>query len=218
MNTQKAFPLSWPIGWKRTPAHLREAARFSSSHKRFNEFTKSMQGYSKPRSMNLSTEGLLEELGRLSAGAVVVSTNVELRLDGLPYANRPPPADPGVAVYFKLDGQETVLACDKWTRVEDNIWAIKLHIEAMRGQIRWGVGTVNQAFAGYKALPQVGASHAATWYSVLNCSPTAGADEIKAAWRKMAKAAHPDNGGNHDWIAEVNRAYEQGLEQFASPL
>ena len=72
----------------------------------------------------------------------MISTNLKLRLDGLPRSDQATPADPGVAVYFELDGKTIVLACDKWNRVADNIYAIAKHVDALRGQDRWGVGTV----------------------------------------------------------------------------
>ena len=57
-------------------------------------------------------------------------------------------------MYFKLDSvpEGLVLACDRWLRVEDNIAAVAAHIGALRGIDRWGVGSVRQAFAGYKRL------------------------------------------------------------------
>ena len=48
---------------------------------------------------------------------------------------------------------EHVLACDRWDRPEHNLRAIAKHVEAIRGQERWGVGSVAQAFRGYQALP-----------------------------------------------------------------
>jgi hypothetical protein len=105
-------------------------------------------------SVNDATGELLGELERLGAAeGPVISTNLKLRLDGLPRSDQATPADPGVAVYFELDGKTIVLACDKWNRVADNIYAIAKHVDALRGQDRWGVGTVEQAFRGYTALP-----------------------------------------------------------------
>lgn len=72
--------------------------------------------------------------------------------------------DRGAAVYFEMKGKPVSLACDKWNRVEDNIWAIAKHIEALRGQQRWGVGSIEQAFRGYTALPAIGESSASEWW------------------------------------------------------
>ena len=117
--------------------------------------------------MSDATSRLIRECRLLGAANVIVSTNVAVRRDGLPYARQRTPEDPGAAVYFKLDSapEGLVLACDRWLRVEDNIAAVAAHIGALRGIDRWGVGSVRQAFAGYKRLS---AGDAPTpWWEVL---------------------------------------------------
>jgi hypothetical protein len=101
----------------------------------------------------VARERLQREIDLLGGADAILSTNVELRLDGRPRSDRAEPPDAGVAFYFRLNGKPIVLACDKWDRVADNITAIAKHIEAMRGMDRWGVGNKAQAFAGYEALP-----------------------------------------------------------------
>lgn len=47
------------------------------------------------------------------------------------------------------------------------------------------------------------------YYSILGVAKTASADEIKAAYRKLAKEFHPDrNGGDDSQIKKINEAYE----------
>lgn len=159
---------------------------------------------------------LYRELKLIGVGDfnVVVSTNVELRLDGTPYSNRSAPSDPGAAVYFKLKGKPCVLACDKWNRVEDNLSAIARHIEALRGQERWGVGSVEQAFAGYTALPPAGSSAGASWWNVIGCAHDAPFEVVKDAYRTKAREAHPDNGGSHDAMVVLNAAWDQARQAF----
>lgn len=60
--------------------------------------------------------------------------------------------DGAVAVYFTRAGTPTVLASDRWLSPTGNAWALVLHVRALRGLDRWGVGTTAQAFAGYAAL------------------------------------------------------------------
>ncbi len=148
---------------------------------------------------------------------VVVSTNVELRQDGLPYSNRRSPEDPGAAVYFKLKNKPCSLACDKWNRVEDNLYAIAKHLEALRGQERWGVGSVDQAFAGYMALPPAGTSVGMSWWNVLGCAHDAPFEIVKDAYRDKARVAHPDNGGSNDAMVAVNAAWDQARASFKIP-
>lgn len=45
-------------------------------------------------------------------------------------------------------------------------------------------------------------------YKILGVSPTASPDEIKAAYRLLAKKHHPDQGGNEEKFKEISSAYE----------
>lgn len=146
---------------------------------------------------------------------VVISTNVELRRDGLPYSNAKRPNDPGAAVYFKVKGKPTVLACDKWPSVEENLWSIAMHVDALRSQERWGVGSVEQAFAGYTALPAPGGSGAATWYQILGVAHDAPFEVAKEAYLRETKLCHPDSpGGSHESQVRLNAAWDQARKAY----
>ena len=143
----EAYPLDWPANW---PRHKGERGRAAFGTRGRGDY-----GGKDQLSIANGLSRLTREMNLLAAWneQCVVSSNVELRLDGLPGSNRRAPDDPGVAVYFRLDGNPYCLACDKWDRVADNLAAVAAHIGAMRGQERWGVGSTEQAFAGYAALP-----------------------------------------------------------------
>lgn len=181
-----AYPLSWPVGWERTAAFKRRRSQFAS------------------RSLASARAFVLDELRLMKAQGLVISTNVELRRDGLPRSGRRQPEDPGVAVYFNLNAQPKVLACDRWHTVEENLWAIGKHIEALRGQQRWGVGTLEQAFRGYDALP----SPKVTWWEVLEVDPQATPEEVLRAYRRKARACHPDAGGSADAFLGIQAAWD----------
>jgi hypothetical protein len=215
MSTQR-FPLAWPVGWKRTKASDRQRARFSSTRKSYVS-TGSMAGQYQRSTGQLTLADALKrlqgELRRLGVydGDWLLSTNVRLRLDGLPYSNDRPPEDPGAAVYFRLNTQDRVLACDQWDRVADNVGAIAAHIEAMRAIDRYGVGTLDQAFAGYAALPAKGD----TWRSTLGFGPddVVTADAVQRAFRDRARQAHPDVGGSDQQMATLNAARDAALRE-----
>lgn len=210
---ETAYPLSWPMGWKRTV--VRSRARFSTGKDA--SYTDSVGKYhrrtvQREASVNDGINRLQAECDRLGARHVILSSNVELRLDGFPRSNQKEPSDPGVACYFTLNGRKTVLACDKWDRVADNIIAIAKHIEALRGQERWGVGNLEQAFRGYQALPDPTAPM--NWRDVLGDVdlPTA-----EATFRERAKRLHPDVGGNPIQMAELNAAISAARQEFRAP-
>jgi hypothetical protein len=196
----QAYPLQWPAGWPR--AASRKTARFSQKvhNGRWNE--------TKVVTVAVAMDRLQTELDLLRASYATLSTNVETRLDGRPRSGQSEPGDPGVAVYFRLNGKDMALACDKWDRVADNITAIAKHIEALRGMDRWGVGTAAQAFAGYEAL-----AAPEQWWEVLGVTQNATAVEINAAYRAKARAAHPDTGGSDAAMARLNAARDRGLNQ-----
>jgi DnaJ-domain-containing protein 1 len=158
-----------------------------------------------------SRDDLFNELRKLGARDIVLSSNVEVRRDGLPYANRPEPTDRGVAVYFSWRNIPYCLACDKWDKVKDNIRGIALHISALRGQERWGVGSVEQAFEGYKRLPPGQTQE--DWWTVLEVKEWAGSFDIQSNYRRLAKVHHPDAGGDRTKFEQINRAYEQAKSQ-----
>ncbi len=93
-------------GWPRTESFRRENSRFE------------------PHGLTEESKYIVWELERLGARHGVVSTNIELRRDGLPYSNRRQPEDPGVAVYFQQDGKQQCIPCDRWRTVEENCRAI----------------------------------------------------------------------------------------------
>lgn len=199
MSDQR-YPLSWPDGWARTPASQRKHAKFSKKATGANGYR-----YSADLTVANAVDRLQAELTRLGAkrGTEVLSTNLVLRLDGLPRSDQREPSDPGAAVYFVLKGKPRALACDRWHRVADNIAAIAAHIEAIRAVDRYGVGTIEQAFAGYTALPQ----QASPWWVVLEFSerPTSLA-LVEDRHAQLAKQHHPDRGGSVDVMAKINAA------------
>jgi hypothetical protein len=189
MNADNRFPLAWPVGWPRSRGPQR--ARFGAR--------------GRGATVNDGVDLLWNELRRLGARDVVISTDVILRSDGWPSGSASEPADHGAAVYFTIKGQPRALACDKWDRVADNLQALGKHVEAIRGQLRWGVGSVEQAFGGYKALPAVGAR--VDWHVVLGVAPSASWEEIQRRRRELLEQHHPDRGGDPERAAAVNEAF-----------
>ena len=193
MTAPTAYPLAWPEGRPRTERPTR--ARFDVSFAR-------------------ARDELCTELQRLGARLPVLSTNVELRLDGLPYAGRPEPKDTGVAVYFQYADRQMCFACDRWDRVQDNIRAIERTINAMRGIERWGTGEMmKRAFSAFEALPNPARQD---WRATLGLRPDADLSDAEAAYRQGVKQFHPDRPtGDAEQFHKINQAIEQARKELS---
>lgn len=178
----EAFPLCWPGNFPRSK---------SPSASKFGKHTVS-------EALNFCRD----ELQRINARNLVISSNVTLSSQS--------PKDPGVAVYFNLGQLRCALACDRWSTVAHNLWALGKHIEALRGQDRWGVGSIDQAFAGYAALP---APTGRDCWGVLGIKrQDATRERILEQYRSLVTLAHPDKpGGSHDKFRELTAAKDLAL-------
>ncbi len=199
------FPLYWPLNQERTEPNKRRRAAFGTRGG-----TNYVGHYvpSRKHTISESARELEQEIRRMGGKDMVISSNLRVKANGLPYSNQRTPDDPGVAVYFNWHKRDLVFACDKWLSIEDNLWAIVKHIEALRGQERWGVGSLDQAFAGYAALPDPDRRQ---WWEVLNVPPTATDEEIKRAYRNKAMQCHPDHGGDAVMFDQVQKAYDLAM-------
>ena len=184
MNTNagvEAYPLSWPFG---------------------NPRTKSLQRSRFDVNFSYARDHLMKEIALLGGRLPVLSSNIPLKRDGLPYAGQKEPVDRGIAVYFTLRGQQFCFACDRWDKTADNIQAIRHTIAALRGIERWGTGDmVQQAFTGFIALPSQESP-----YDVLGVKPDASQEEIEASYRQKAKLLHPDAGGDPEAFRRITEA------------
>ena len=211
MSTQTAYPLAWPLGYPRT----RSAER---------------RGWNAPVSIAEGRDTLLAELERTGAGRILLSTNLPLRRDGLPYASKGEPADTGVAVYFVLGGADTVLCCDAYAKVAENLRAIAVTVEQLRQISKRGVSDfVRRAFTGFAALPparepgrpaaQSAPPPPASWWHVLGLHPDATATQIERAYKQLAQQRHPDKpGGSTAQMQALNHARQQAHKSFISDL
>jgi hypothetical protein len=196
-----AYPLQWPAGWKRTTNRAR--SRFGE--KDHSNYGLKLVTHSKALSYTLA------EIERLEVKSKVVSTNLQLRNYGLPYASQRLLQDPGVAVYFTKDGKERCIPCDKWDRVEDNLYAIGKTIEALRGIERWGAkDMVTAAFKGFEALPYYsdGDKIKQTDYFE-GCRDRY---EVRQKYLLLVKSLHPDVGGDKNEFTIMQTQYQKRME------
>lgn len=187
------YPLTWPAGWPRARPGSATRARFGA---RANGAT-----------LAFGRDTLIRELERLHAARLMISSNVRRNRSGLLVDAPPDFGDPGVAVYFRIKDEPRALACDKWDRVADNLRALAMHVEAIRGQIRWGVGSVEQAFGGYRSLPAMEAPK--QWFEVMRLPEDAPTEAVDKRRIELLEKCHPDRGGRVNDAVDVNVAYVQ---------
>lgn len=195
-----SYPLTWPGGWRRTAPGSRLRANFSKNKNAL--------------SVAEGTKRVLDELRRFGVPdyRVIISTNIQVRLDGLPYSNQKEPSDPGVAVYWKRNGNEQVMATDTYTRVADNLAAIAASLEAMRAIERHGGAQIlDRAFIGFTALPEP-----KNWRDVLNMAGSSSLELAKKHYQELAMIHHPDRGGNAEAMAEINRAWSDAQRELTA--
>lgn len=198
----EAYPLSWPTGWRRNS--IRESSRFKITFGR-------------------ARDELMREISRMGGRSPILSTNIPLRKDGLPYSGFAQPKDPAAAVYFNYRGKSMCFASDRWHKIEDNIWAICKTIEALRGIERWGASDMlDRAFTGFTALAAP-SSTPREWWEVLGyqVKPMPTPSEYQYAKTKrneLARKYHPDNGeqASAQMMATINAAWDMAEKHFSN--
>jgi hypothetical protein len=204
-STVEKYPLQWPAGYPRTQ-------RPKSS--RFGNVT-----FARARDVIFAQLKLL--LSYQERATIVLSTNIPLRMDGLPYANLKQPSDKGIAVYFQYKGEAVVLCCDQWNKIEHNLWAVANTINAIRAIERWGVSDfLKRSFTGFQALPPPKPdAPKKEWWAVLNYQQAPGRavwdwEGVSAQYKSLAKKYHPDAGGSVHQFQELSQAYDEAKRYF----
>lgn len=216
MNEVQAYPLAWPTGWKRT--NRRTAADFGTVH------TPEGATWKSKRELTIAeaTTRVVNELRRMRVAQrdVIISTNLRLKNDGLPLSKQREPEDPGVAVYWKMDGKGLVIAADCYTKIADNLAAVAATLDAMRSIKRHGGAAIlERAFTGFAALPAP-ITGQKPWRQVLGVDPSERDPEaIRNYYRVRRGETHPDrDGGDRIAFLAVQAAYEQAARELGFPV
>lgn len=204
-------PQNYPLHW---PAHR---------PRKKNRITGSFKSGQQPISLTPALDRLETELRRFGAMHVVISTNIEPRLDGRPRAGQRQPDDPGAVAYFSIRGKPFALACDTFNKVEQNIAALAAHIDATRAQSRYGVASAEESLQAFSALPPPPSSGpvARPWREVLGFTPSFPGDlepedaaaVVGSKFKRLAEKHHPDKGGSVEAMAELNSARDEALKE-----
>lgn len=214
--TIPAYPLQWPTGWERTELQRRARAKFGKR-------TQSSYGSWKTRQELTIAQAVARVRGEFERMGVddddlVISTDLQLRLDGLPRSNQREPEDAGVAVYWRdAHGETRCMAIDRYDRVADNLAAVAATLDAMRAIERHGGAEIlDRAFTGFTALPPPPASGTEHWSEVLDVPRDASRPQVDLAWRRLRAQLHPDRGGSVEAFQRAAAAYEQACRAIST--
>lgn len=218
MSEKTAYPLCWPDGWKRVKSRRHAAFNKTREPKYVTEpggQRRSVYQGKARVSVADAVKRVLGELERMgvSDDDIIISTNVRLRLDGLPRSDQEP-SDPGAAVYWQKKNQQMrCMAIDQYWRVADNLAAIAATLDAMRAIERHGGAEIlDRAFKGFAALPEHATSH---WKETLGIEGDPTLELVEKRYRALVKIHHPDVGGLRDKFEEITRAREAAELELA---
>ena len=192
----EAYPLKWPAGWPRHKGPQDSDSRFKGPTIHWDRVYR----------------GLKDELRRIGATNIVVSTNQPLRNDGAPYAQQRNIHDVGVAVYFTRSGKSLVMAQDRFWSVIGNMRSLTMAIEGLRQMERHGGAVMlERAFDGFAALPPP-----EDCWSILGMSDVPRnnrtAQSITISFRNMARVL-AEQGGDMDRLV---KARDQAMEMISA--
>lgn len=193
--TVQSYPLAWPAEWPRRQAKRDTDRRFYGPTYRWDRVYK----------------GLIQQLGKIGATDIVVSTNQPLRQDGTPYAQQRNISDVGVAVYFVRRKRPMVMAQDRFDTVMGNMRSLAMAIEGLRQMERHGgAAMLEKAFTGFVAIAPP--DWKKPWREVFGLKPDwhGSPEQLRALYKEKAKIRHGDSGGNDSLMAELNVAYSEG--------
>lgn len=186
------YPLAWPDGLPRT------------ERKAYSQFRTSLSAAIGNVRKSLAAFG--SDTGKPVKDVAVTSNVAGIVLK--------PPSDTGVAIWFDWDGAPRCIAVDRYPKVEDNLQAVHHILEARRTEMRHGgLHIVRQTFKGFVALPAPAGKR--DWRTVLGLSGPVTIDQVRGAFKKLSKTAHPDKGGSNDAMSQLVRARDEALGELA---
>lgn len=170
-------------------------------------------------SLSKAFDDLEAELDRLGVDEYRYEFDADQRkTDNRPYA-RASPDDPSFVLRWTMDGEQYAVACDRYSRLRDNVRTVGHYIREKRKMESRPVATGESEFANARLPPGdderdkiVARPPDEDPHEVLGVAPDAPEGVIKAAARELKKENHPDNGGSTAEFQRVVEAEEELLE------
>ncbi|SNZ18222.1 hypothetical protein SAMN06269185_3299 [Natronoarchaeum philippinense] len=190
--------IDWPADFARTPTGERERNRKYDV------------------TLAQALDDLEAELDRLGVDDWRLSTAAQQRQrDQRPYS-RANPDDPGVVVRWSMDGNQYAVACDRYTKLRDNVRTVGLYIHEKRKMEQRPVETGESEFANARLPPAddedvIEATEPP--HEILGVAPDAPDEVVRAVARRLSADLHPDTGdGDVEKYKRVQEAKEAMLD------
>lgn len=163
---------------------------------------------------------LFAELAHLNAKDVVIALDLvgpgHIRPDGMLRADARPVTSKVILSFTRGDvGTRLTFPCDTYSSWDDNLWAIRLSLEALRSVDRHGVTQGDQQYVGFAALPAGTGMALDDAVAILShhgelsgsFDPMSVPEWLLDAVQKRARAqTHPDAGGSDEQFQRVEEA------------
>jgi hypothetical protein len=130
-----------------------------------------------------------------------------------------------VKVIFDRAGKRYIRECMRWPDSLDNLRAIGLQIDYLYRALEvYGVDMsevsfdqeFDNVFAGFLATPDDNAlllgDGLAHWWEVLGIKPDSNQNDIRNAFRSLARIHHPDVGGNEEDFKRLRAAFDEAMK------
>lgn len=138
------------------------------------------------------------------------------KTDQRPYS-RASPDDPGFVLRWTMDGHDYAVACDRYSRLRDNVRAVGLYVREKRKMDSRPVETGESEFANARLPPGDGETDAIVAreppHEVLGVARDAEPEVIRGAARQLKKKHHPDAGGDEERFKEIVDAEKTLLDR-----
>lgn len=195
---KREYPLDWPLAQPRTerpsgfaPAGCRDT---------------------------ITTAAARVEKALTGLGFTDVALSTDVLIHKGQYATVKMACDHGAALAFGFGGRGYHVGQDIWLGPAHNVWSLALMAEGLRQTVRHaGDALFLRMISGFAALPppvHPGSAVARSIlapHEVLGVAPTAPREVVEAAYRALARSAHPDKGGSAARMAALNAARDAML-------
>lgn len=148
---------------------------------------------------------VINEATHLGAKEITFTAAMSLGKRGEPLSNARQ-RGPVAVWYVTAESPNPVcIAIGEYHYLVDNLWAVGHTLASMR-TIRRHAGdwAARQSQQGFTALPP-----RRKWWEILGVSESSPREVVEAAYRALARTAHPDQGGSHEAMSNLNAAIEE---------